>query len=56
MTDPYSDLMGSLLLTSLAVTFSVGAIIAVVMGFCFLREYIHEANERWKRLKGDDAE
>ena len=54
MFDFYANLMGGILLSALAVVFAVGAIIAVVMGFCFLREYVHEANERWQQLRKDE--
>ena len=54
MFDLYANLMGGILLSALAVTFVVGAVIAVVMGFCFLREYVHEANERWRGLRADE--
>lgn len=54
MFDFYANLMGGILLSALAIVFAVGAVIAVVMGFCFLREYVHEANERWMQIREDE--
>ena len=50
----YDKILQYLFLTAIVALVSGGAIIALVMGFCFLREYVSEANERWRRLRGDD--
>lgn len=50
----YDKILQYIFLTAIVALASGGAIIALVMGFCFLREYVREANERWRRLNGDD--
>jgi len=52
----YDKILGYIFLTAFVALITGGAIIGLVAGFCFLREYVHEANERWARIRGKDSE
>lgn len=54
MTALYDKILQYIFLTAIVALASGGCIIALVMGFCFLREYVHTANERWTQIRKDE--
>jgi len=52
----YDKVLQYIFLTAIVALVTGGALIALVMGFCYLREYVHNANERFKRILKEDED